>query len=149
MSPKTPKDVFSMLLSNVRSNTERATLIYEEVGKVAEETEVKEALGARAFTSKQILAKIDECFRLIGEKPVNKPTHLHDMFVEDFRKELGEIQSPVARRLYVLAKLRHLAHLRTGEYVLADKLAFVERTRRLIRKAVEANLVEKVAVATR
>jgi len=68
MSPKTPKDVFLMLLSNVRSNTERATLIYEEIGKAAEETEVKEALGARAFTSKQILAKIDECFRLIGEK---------------------------------------------------------------------------------
>jgi len=48
-----------------------------------------------------------------------------DMFVEDFRKELGEIQSPVARRLYVLAKLRHLAHLRTGEYVASIEAADV------------------------
>ena len=159
-----------MLLSNVRNNSERATKIYEEIGKVAEEPEVKEALGARAFASEQTLAKIDECFRLIGEKPVKTPTHLHDMFVEDFRKELGEIQSPAARRLYVLAKLRHLAHLRIGEYValieaadvaghhgvgllletcLADKLAFAERTRRLIRNAVEAKVLEKVAAVGR
>ena len=149
MTPKTPKEVFLMLLSNVRNNTERATKIYDEIGKFAEEPEVKEVLEARAFASEQILAKIDECFRLIGEKPVQVPTRLHDVFVEDFRKEVAEIQSPVARRLYVLAKLRHLAHLRTGEYVLADKLAFVERTRRLIRKVVETKLAEKVAVVGR
>ncbi len=130
----------------------------------------REALEARKFASDQILAKIDECFRLIGEKPVQTPTHLHDMFVEDFRKELGEIHSPAARRLYVFAKLRHLAHLRIGEYValieaadvtghhgvgllletcLADKLAFAERTRRLIRKVAEEKITEKVAAATR
>ena len=170
MTPKTPKEVFLMLLSNVRNNTERATKIYDEIGKFAEEPEVKEVLEARAFASGQILAKIDECFRLIGENPVKTPTHLHDMFVEDFRKELGEIESPAAKHLYVLAKIRHLAHLRIGEYValieaadvaghrgvgllletcLADKLAFVERTRRLIRKVVEAKLVEKVAVVGR
>ncbi len=170
MTPKTPKEVFLMLLSNVRNNTERATKIYDEIGKFAEEPEVKEVLEARAFASEQILAKIDESFRLIGEKPVKTPTHLHDMFVEDFRKELGEIQSPVARHLYVLAKIRHLAYLRIGEYValieaadvaghhgvgllletcLADKLAFAERTRKLIRKVVETKLSEKVAAAVR
>src|SRR5271157_4805289 len=115
MTPKTPKEVFLMLLSNVRNNTERATKIYEEIGKFAEEPEVKEVLEARSFASEQILAKIDESFRLIGEKPVKTPTHLHDMFVEDLRKELGEIQTPAARHLYVLAKIRHLAHLRIGE----------------------------------
>jgi len=63
-----------------------------------------------------------------------------------------------------------LAYLRIGEYValieaadlaghhgvgllletcLADKLAFVERTRKLIRKIVETKLVEKAAAAVR
>lgn len=168
MPPKTPKDVFLMMLSNVRKNTERAGKIYEELGKAAEEPEVKEVLGARGFATNQILAKIDECFRLMGEKPVDVPTHIHDMFVEDFRKEYKEIESPVAKRLFVLMKLRHLAHLRVGEYValieaadvaghhgvgllletcLADKLAFIERTKRLIRKAVEEKVIEKVATA--
>jgi len=84
--------------------------------------------------------------------------------MEDFRKELNEIQSPAARHLFVLAKLVHLTHLRIGEYValiaaadvtgnygvgvllescLADKLAFVERTRHLIRNLVEAKIAER------
>jgi ferritin-like metal-binding protein YciE len=87
--------------------------------------------------------------------------------LEDFRKELNEIQSPVARRLFVLAKLVHLTHLRIGEYMalvaaadasghygvgvllescLADKLAFVERTRRLIQQSVEVRMAERKAV---
>jgi ferritin-like metal-binding protein YciE len=168
MAPKTPKEVFLLLLSNVRKNTERAAKIYEEIWKVAEEPEVKEILEARGFATKQIVAKIDECFRLIGEKPMDVPTHIHDMFLEDFRKEYKEIETPVAKRLYVFMKLRHLAHLRVGEYValieaadvaghhgvgllletcLADKLAFIERTKRVVRKLVEQKFVEKVAIA--
>ena len=50
-----------MLLSNVRNRTERQSTIYQEIGKHAEEPEIKEAIEARAFTSKQTLAKLDEC----------------------------------------------------------------------------------------
>ena len=113
--------------------------------------------------SHQILAKLDQCFKLIGEKPVTLSGHLHDVFVEDFRKELAEIQSPAAKRLFILVKALHLIHFRIAEYValvaaadvtghhgvgvllescLADKLAFVERTRRLIRNVVEAKVAE-------
>jgi ferritin-like metal-binding protein YciE len=70
----------------------------------------------------------------------------------------------VARKLFVLAKANRLLHLRIGEYValiaaaditghpavgllletcLADKLAFVERTRRMIREQIE----QRVAAA--
>ena len=58
-----------LLLSNVRNRTERQSNIYQEIGKHAEEPEIKEAIEARAFASKQTLAKLDECFRIIGEKP--------------------------------------------------------------------------------
>jgi ferritin-like metal-binding protein YciE len=163
---KDPKEVFVMILSDVRNNTERATKIYEEVGKVAQDEDIKELLGSRALVSNQILAKLDECFRLIGEKPVKLSGRLHDVFIEDFRRELAEIQSPAAKRLFVLAKLSHLVHLRVGEYValtaaadltgnygvgvllescLADKLAFLERTRRLIRRIAEERVRERIA----
>ena len=87
---------------------------------------------------------------------------LYDEFVEGFRKELAEIQSPLVRKMFVLSKASRLMHLRIGEYMaliaaadmldhpavgmllescLADKLAFVERTKRLIREHVR----EKVA----
>src|SRR6266550_3557176 len=104
MTARTPKELFVMLLSDVRQGTEKAVKI---TGRIQE------------------------------------------IFMEDFRKELAEIQSPVARRLFILAKLNHLTHFRIGEYValisaadvaghygvgilleacLADRLAFVERT---------------------
>ena len=166
MPARTPKEVFLMLLSNVRNRTERQSEIYQEIGKHAEEPEIKEAIEARAFVSKQILAKLDECFRIIGEKPVASTGKLQETFLEDFRKEVTEIQSPVAKRLFVLAKMNHLAHLRMAEYevlvaaadlaghhgvgvlletCLADKLAFAERTPRLIRHLAEAKLAERAA----
>jgi ferritin-like metal-binding protein YciE len=169
MPAKTPKEVFLMLLSNVRNRTERQSDIYQEFSKHAEEPEIKEAIEGRAFVSKQILAKLDECFRIIGEKPRKPNEQLQETFLEDFRREVAEIQSPVAKRLFVLAKLTHLAHLRIAEYevlvaaadlaghhgvgvlletCLADKLAFAERNRRLIRHLVEARLAERAAGAS-
>jgi len=167
MPTKDPKEVFVMLLSDVRQNTERAAKIYQEMGQVAQDPQIKEALEARAFVSEKTLEKLDQCFKLIGEQPVKLTGRLQEIFVEDFRKELNEIQSPVAKRLFILAKLNHLTHLRIGEYVvltaaadlaghhgvgvllescLADKLAFVERNRRLIRNIVEAKVAERKAV---
>lgn len=164
MPAKDPKEVFVTLLSDVRQNIERAATVYKEVGQMAQDPEIKEALEARAFVSEKTLEKLDQCFKLIGEQPVKLTGRLQEIFVEDFRKELNEIQSPIARRLFILAKLTHLTHLRIGEYVvltaaadlaghhgvgvllescLADKLAFVERTRRLIRHIVEAKIAER------
>jgi ferritin-like metal-binding protein YciE len=111
-----------------------------------------------------ILKRLDECFRLIGAQPVKLEGKLHDVLVEDFRRELAEIESPDAKRLFILAKVTHVMHLRMGEYValiaaadltghygvgvlletcLADKLAFIERTRRLIRE----RIAQRVAAA--
>jgi hypothetical protein len=55
---------------------------------LAQNPEIQEALAARAFVSQQSLAKLDEAFSLIGEKPVNVTGRLHDVFVEDFRGSL-------------------------------------------------------------
>jgi hypothetical protein len=82
------------------------------------------------------------------------------VFVEDCRKELAQIQSLEARRIFVLAKANHLNHAQSGirhagrgrrssghhgvglllESRLADHLAFVERMKRLIRHVIEAKL---------
>lgn len=166
MPVKNPRDMFVMILSDVRQATERANKIYQEIGQVAQDPEVKEALEARAFVSDKTLATLDQCFKMIGEQPVKLSGRLQEVFVEDFRKELNEIQNPAARRLFILAKLIHLTHLRIGEYValtaaadlaghhgvgvllescLADKLAFVERTRRLLRNIAETRIAERLA----
>src|SRR6516165_1102719 len=111
MPIKTPKEVFVTLLSDLRQGAERSQKIYEELGQAAQDPGIKEALDAREFISTQILSRLDECFRLIGEKPTKDTGQLQETLVADFRKELNEIQSPVARRLYVLAKASRLMHL--------------------------------------
>jgi ferritin-like metal-binding protein YciE len=165
---KDPKELFVVLLSNVRQGTERTTKIFQELSQVAQNPDVKEALEARVFVSQRILEKLDQCFKLIGEKPVQLSGRLHEVFAEDCRRELSEIESPVARHLFILAKANHLVHLRIGEYValiaaadltghygvgvllescLADKLAFVERTRRLIQNLIEGKVAARIAAA--
>jgi hypothetical protein len=49
------------------------------------------------------MARLDECFKLIGEKPIKINQRLHDVFIEDFRRDLNEIQGPAARKIFVLA----------------------------------------------
>jgi ferritin-like metal-binding protein YciE len=170
MTIKEPKELFVMLLSDVREGVERTTKILQEMGQSVEDRNIKEALEARVFVDKQILSSLDQCFKLIGEQPVKLSGKLRETFVEDFRRELAEIQGPVARHLYVLSKASHLMHLRMGEYAaliaaadmtghygvgvllescLAEKLAFVERTRRLIRHIVETKIESKQLAGVR
>jgi ferritin-like metal-binding protein YciE len=158
MSVKNPKELFIKMLSDVRQRTEQVTKIYEELSEVAQDPSIKEALQSRAFLQDKVLSSLDRCFKLIGEKPVPISGRLQEAFVEDFRREIAEIQAPAAKALFVLIKANQLMHLRVAEYValiamadvtghfgvgvllescLADKLAFIERTRRLIRHTIE------------
>jgi ferritin-like metal-binding protein YciE len=165
---KNPKEVFVLLLSDVRQSTERMFKFFNEIIPLVQDTDIKEALEARAFVSGNMVASLDQCFKLIGEQPVKLTGRLQETFIENFREELSEIQSPVARHMFILAKLSHLAQWRIGELtaltaaadltghfavgmllesVLADQLAFTERTKRFIRNLIETKVAEKKAVA--
>jgi ferritin-like metal-binding protein YciE len=166
MSFRNPKEVFVMLLSDVRWSTERSIKFFNELIPLVQDIDIKQALEARVFVSGNMLASLDQCFKLIGEQPVKLTGRLQETFIENFREELSEIQSPAAKHLFILAKLSHLVHLRIGELtaltaaadmtghfavgvllesVLADQLAFTERTKRFIRGLIETKLAEKKA----
>ena len=104
MRVKNPKELFVTMLSQVRYGTELTEAVYRELGQLSKNPEIQDALEARARVSQQTLTKLDKAFKMIGEKRVKVTGRLHDVFVEDFRKELSEIESPVARRLFILAK---------------------------------------------
>jgi ferritin-like metal-binding protein YciE len=165
MPVKSPKELFVLLLSNVRNGVQRETAIYQEMSQLVQDPDIKEAIDARVFLTEKTLSTLDECFRLIGEQPMKSTGRLQEIFVEEFRRELSEIQAPIARHLYILSKAQHLTHIRIGEYValiaaadmtgdygvgvllescLADKLAFVERTRRLLRHVIESRAATKL-----
>lgn len=166
MAIKTQEELFVRLLSNVRQGAERTTKMFQEFAQLAEDPDVKEALESRVFISEEILARLDRCFKLIDAQPMKTDDQLYDLFVENFRSELAEIQTPAVKKLFVIAKASHLVHLRIAEYValiamadvtghygvgvllescLADKLSFIERTKRLIRNVVEVKVLERMA----
>jgi ferritin-like metal-binding protein YciE len=94
MAIKNPKDMFVHLLSDIRQGTERTSKVFQEISQAAQNPEIKQALEARVFISGQLLAKLDRCFQLIGEQPVKLSGRHHEVFVEEFHKELAEIRVP-------------------------------------------------------
>jgi ferritin-like metal-binding protein YciE len=168
MPVKDPKEVFLMLLSEARQGTERSTKVYQEIGQAAQDPDIKEALESRAWISEKDLSAIDRCFELIGEKPVRLSGRVQEVFAEEFRKELAEIQNPTAKAFFLLTRANQLTHLRIAEFValvaaadvtghysvgvllescLAQQIAFVKRTRRFIGNVVAAKLAAKLAGA--
>ena len=71
MPVKDQKELFVWMLSDLRRGAEQTTKIFQELEKLAEDPVIKEALQARVFVHDQILSTLDECFRMIGQKPVN------------------------------------------------------------------------------
>src|SRR6516162_2052720 len=63
----TPKELCVSMLSELRHGAERSRKIYEELGQAAQNPSIKEALDARELVSSQIMNRLDECFKLIGE----------------------------------------------------------------------------------
>jgi ferritin-like metal-binding protein YciE len=165
MPVKNPKELFVLMLSDLRQGTERTTRVFHELSEVVQDPDVKEALEARVFVSRKVLDTLDQCFKLMGEQPLKLNGRLYEVFAENFRRELAEIQNPTVRHLFILAKASHLIHFHISEYraliaaadlsghygvgvllesCLADKLAFVERTRRLIQNIAASKVAEKI-----
>lgn len=166
MAIQDPKELFVKLLSDVRQNEEKTTKALQELGEAVEDADIKEAIESRIFLKNQTISTLDRCFQLIDEQPQKTSGRIQEVFVEDFRRELDEIKGPLARTLFIAAKANHLMHFRIAEYValvamadvtghyavgsllescLADKLAFVERNRRAIRRLVESEMRAGVA----
>ncbi len=170
MPIQSAEDLFLTILSNVRDREERSMQFWQEMSDMAQNEEVKEILNTRAFLTKQSVANLDECFKLLGKQPLQPTTtRLHDAFVEDFRREYNEIQAPGLRSLYVIHKVGELVRLHEAAYVgliamaesmgdipvsalletnLASKQVFVERAKELVREvggAAIARRLRKVA----
>src|SRR5215469_18096235 len=88
------KELFVFLLSDLRQGAERTIKIFHEIGRLAQDRDIKQALDARVLVSHKILATLDEAFRLIGSTPVKTSPRIDDALVKDFRRALAEIQTP-------------------------------------------------------
>lgn len=158
MSVQNPRELFVRMLSDVRRHEERVAHSLREIGERAEDPEIRQSLTALTYLSDRTLGTLDQCFGMISEKPVETDDRLQDVFIDNFRRALDELDSPVARTLYIASKANQLMYLRAGEYgaliamsrisgnpgvalllesCLTDKLAFVERMRYRIREIAE------------
>jgi ferritin-like metal-binding protein YciE len=164
MPVKNSRELFALMLSDVRQSSERMTEMLSELSDLAEDPLVTDALEESEFVAEQNLAKLDQCFKLIGEKPVKLRGRVREVLFEEVLNEASDIISPSTRQLYIVSKAIQLIHFRIAEYtaliaaseitgnqkvrellesVLADNLTAVERARRLIRKIVEVRIRER------
>jgi ferritin-like metal-binding protein YciE len=164
MPVKNPKELFVLMLSDVRQSSERMTAMLSELSNIAQDPQVADALEEKEFVASQTVAKLDQCFKLIGEKPLKLKGRVREVLIEEALKDAAEISSPIAKQLWVLSKGLQLIHLRTAEYVamiaaaeitgnqevqallescLADKMAAVDRVRNRIRTIVEGKIRER------
>ena len=170
MPIKNPKQIFVLMLSDLRQGSDKTKEIFQKLAQLAEDPDIKQALEARLFVSQKVAETLDQCFKLIGEQPVPLSatrTRIYEVLAEDFKKEVADIEDTKTRRFYILAKLNNLAHLRAAEFktliaaadvsgnygvaalletCLADKLALAERTQQWLRRITETEMAERIAV---
>ena len=166
MSVRNPKGLFVLMLSGLRQGTEQTSRVFQELGQAVQDPNIRELREAQRLVSHKIIGTLDQCFKAIGEKPVKTGEHLYEVFVQDLRKKLAEIDNSMVRKLFVLAQASRLIHLRIAEYqaliaaadtsghygmvvlletCIAEKLILLERVRRLMRHFIEVKMVERIA----
>ena len=74
------KDTFVLLLNDLRQGAQRANEFFQDLVPIVQEPEVREVLEARVFLSGKIIETLDQCFKLMGEKPAP----LNGSFLEIF-----------------------------------------------------------------
>jgi ferritin-like metal-binding protein YciE len=165
MPIRNSRELFVMLLSVARQNTQLSSKFYKEISQQAQDPDIKEALESRVWIVEKDLSAIGRCFELMGEKPVQLTGQIQEVLIDDFRKELSEIETPAAKAIFLLTRADRLNHARVAEYeglvesadasghyavgillesCLADKLVFIERTRRFIRNLAATRIAARV-----
>lgn len=168
MAIQTAEELFVTMLSHLHAVEQRQAQFADELSQYAQNKEVKNALEVRAFVGRQDTNTIEEIFKLLGEQPKTISTRVPEVMLEDMRRELNEIQSPVLKSIYVISAIRRLQDLHMGEYKiltvmahlaenypvagllernLADKMAFAERTDEIIRDLGKAAFAHWAATA--
>jgi hypothetical protein len=161
MPIKEPKELFVKILSDLRQHEYGLTDTLKTVRENAQDQNIKEYFESLVYLSEKNVETIDKCFKMIKESPVKTDDKLKDLFLEDFKKEFNEIQSPFTKVVYFLAKANHLMNVRAGEWItavamsnisgnrgvgvllescFAQKLAFIKLARRRISTLIEEEL---------
>ena len=121
MPIKTPKELFVVMLSDLRHGAERSHTYYRNWPSGGRPGDQRGPGCARLhlFADSEQARRVLQTHR--GEA-APEDEGFYDEFVQGFRKELAEIQSPLVRKMFVLSKASRLMHLRIGEYMALIRL---------------------------
>ncbi len=155
MPIQSAEDLFVTMLSKVHASEQRLQKGIDELSQAAQDQDVKNILSVRAYLTQQDVSNIEKCFQLIGKQPVQPDYRFADVWLEDIRRELGEIQNPALKTLFALNAARRIQNYHIGQYgaltlmasvmgneavttllehCLTDKVEFVQNTRELFRE---------------
>ncbi len=165
MPVQSGEELFLNTLSRLHADEQRGLQFVQDVAQAVQDKSIKQALELRGYLTKQEIANLDECFKLLGKQPTRPITRLVEVLAEDFQKEINEIQSPVLKALFALQKVRQVQHMHIAEYAglvlmahmmdapgvamllernLSDKLDFIEQGDELIQEIGRQVFVSRV-----
>lgn len=156
MPIQSAEELFIRLLSDTYASESRLLQGMEDLSKVVQDKNIQDVLNVRTYLTKQDVSNIEECFRLLGKEPVKSESRFREVWLEDLRREVTEIQPPALKAIYAIQALQQIQQFHIARYAvltlmanlagymgvatllehtMADKMAFVERANDLIREA--------------
>jgi ferritin-like metal-binding protein YciE len=79
----TPEEIFSFKLGSALSMEQKLVEVLEELEQHAQREEIKHALAEHRQETRQHIAKVEQCFELLGEEVQNQPFPVIDAMAKD------------------------------------------------------------------
>ncbi len=170
MAVQNAEELFTNLLSHTLVAERRLQKVVDEMGQAVDDPEVKDILSVRSYLTGQNISNCEKCFEILGAQPTSPTGRVAEALAEDWRGEVGAIQSPAVKTLYVLSKIRMIQNVHIGEYAVLtamakvagnypvatllernweDKVEFVERTRDIFEAMAKKALAGKLIARAR
>ncbi len=133
------KEVYLQKLADLRRGSELTAQLCGQICAVAHNPMTEEALIGRVFVFEKVCAILDECFRLLHEKPARPTANDRATYAEELSQKLEQLPKSLSRHHLILAYVNGLVQSRIAEYL--DAVAASQLARSHVNRIVTSKLL--------
>lgn len=126
MAMQSPMDLFLFELSAIHSVEQSKLQMMARMEQMCQNQQVKQSFNMEIPEVQQQITRIQECFRLLHEQPLNITDHSVDCMQHDLQEFMQQNPSQDNIDMYCLGMALKLGHYEVGAY-----LGLVEKARQM------------------
>jgi ferritin-like metal-binding protein YciE len=111
----TPEEIFSFKLGSALSMEQKLVEVLEELEQHAQREEIKHALAVHRQETLQHIAKVEQCFELLGEEVQNQPFPVIDAIAKDGMSAIKKTDNAIVD-VVILAAATESEHYEIAVY---------------------------------